>query len=29
MSDLIIVAFPDEATAFEPREALVKLQKKY
>ncbi len=29
MSDLIIVAFPDEATAFAAGEALVALQKKY
>jgi uncharacterized membrane protein len=29
MSDLIIVAFPDEATAFEARAELVKLQKEY
>jgi len=29
MSDLIIVAFPDEATAFAAGEALVVLQKKY
>lgn len=29
MSDLIIVAFPDEATAFEARAALVALQKEY
>ena len=29
MSDLIIVAFPDEATAFAAGEALVLLQKKY
>jgi uncharacterized membrane protein len=29
MSDLIVVAFPDEATAFELRAALVKLQKEY
>ena len=29
MSDLIIVAFPDEATAFELRAELVKLQKDY
>lgn len=29
MSDLIIVAFDDEATAFELRAALVKLQKEY
>ena len=29
MSDLIVVAFDDEATAFELRAALVKLQKEY
>lgn len=29
MSDLVIVAFPDEATAFEARAALVGLQKEY
>jgi uncharacterized membrane protein len=29
MSDLIIVAFPDEATAFEAGKALVALQKEY
>jgi uncharacterized membrane protein len=29
MSDLVIVAFPDEATAFEARAELVKLQKEY
>ena len=29
MSDLVIVAFPDEATAFEARAALVKLQREY
>ncbi len=29
MSDLIVVAFEDEATAFELRAALVKLQKEY
>jgi uncharacterized membrane protein len=29
MSDLIVVAFPDEATAFAAGEALVVLQKKY
>lgn len=29
MSDLIIVAFPDEATAFEARAQLVALQKEY
>lgn len=29
MSDLIIVAFPDEATAFEARAELVRLQKEY
>jgi uncharacterized membrane protein len=29
MSDLIIIAFPDEATAFEARAALVSLQKQY
>lgn len=29
MSDLVIVAFPDEATAFEARAALVRLQKEY
>lgn len=29
MSDLIVVSFPDEATAFDLRAALVKLQKDY
>ena len=29
MSDLIVVSFPDEATAFDLRAALVKLQKEY
>ncbi len=29
MSDLIIIAFPDEATAFEARAALVALQREY
>ncbi len=29
MSDLIVVSFPDESTAFELRAALVKLQKEY
>ncbi len=29
MSDLVIVAFPDEATAFEARAELVRLQKEY
>lgn len=29
MSDLVIVAFPDEATAFEVRAELVRLQKEY
>jgi uncharacterized membrane protein len=29
MSDLIIIAFPDEATAFEARTALLALQKEY
>ena len=29
MSDLIIVAFPDESTAFEARAGLVRLQKEY
>ncbi len=29
MSDLIIIAFPDEATAFEARAALVAMQKEY
>jgi uncharacterized membrane protein len=29
MSDLIVVSFPDEATAFELRAALVKLQQEY
>lgn len=29
MSDLVIIAFPDEATAFEARAELMKLQKEY
>lgn len=29
MSDLVIVAFPDEATAFDARAALVKMQREY